>query len=140
MKDRRHPAGVCPALTRRLIDDALPLLSSQAVGMAHTTEIFVVFRKRGYGRIREGIGRVTVPAFVFKPAVNFCGKGLIEGGVKFAAYYLAHELAHVKANTSGHGAVFMEAFRMLCPEHLQYYELIYKPRSAARAGIARKPN
>ena len=59
----------------------------------------------------------------------------------YALYYACHEIAHILAPaTKGdvHGSKFMAAFMRTCPEHLQHYELKYKPRLAAAAGISKK--
>jgi len=136
MMSPRRPPRVCEASTQRLLAEALPLLTPAAAEMARATQIFVVRQATGRGGHRNGVPRVTIPAWVFKDQVNFCRKGLIPGGPAFAAYYLAHELAHVKASVRGHGPAFMAAFKTLCPPDLQHYECIYKPRNAARAGIA----
>lgn len=53
-------------------------------------------------------------------------------------YYICHELAHsVTPYIKGqpHGPEFMKSFIRLCPKELQYFELGYKPRNAAAAGI-----
>jgi hypothetical protein len=57
----------------------------------------------------------------------------------YCVYYLAHECAHTLAyeayGDTGHGEAFMHYFKKLCPVELQHYELLYKPRLAAAAGI-----
>ena len=83
---------------------------------------------------------IRIPAWVFDPTVNFCGKGFVPGGDQFASYYLAHEMAHVKARTGDHRVEFMIAFKELCHEKVQWYETIYKPRNAALGGINNKEN
>ena len=55
----------------------------------------------------------------------------------FVEYYLAHELAHAYSLSFRHDNQFYEAFKMICPKHLQHYELEYKPRNAAAAGITK---
>ncbi len=122
--------------TTRLLAEALPLLTQTAQEFAETVRVYVTSCRRGRANWRARL--VRVPAWVFKDQVTFAGKGLIEGGLTFAAYYLAHELAHVKASSDTHGPKFMEAFKELCPVELQGYETIYKPKRAAAAGIAPK--
>jgi len=51
-------------------------------------------------------------------------------------YYVAHELSHVVRdnmyNFRGlHDSKFYEVFLKICPEEYQYFELYYKPSSAA---------
>jgi hypothetical protein len=120
-------------LTQRLMDEALPLLTDEARRWAAVTKVYVTHAKAGRASAKDKV--IRVPAWVFDGAVNFCGKGPIAGGANFAAYYLAHELSHIKAPTGNHGRAFMSAFIALCPPALRWYEALYKPRSAGAAGI-----
>lgn len=131
----RQVVRIDQAKTDRLLAEALPLLTPAASELVAEVRVFVTDCRRGRANWRESL--VRVPAWVFKERVNFAGKGLIEGGAGFAAYYLAHELAHVKATTDAHNDRFMEAFKELCPPSLRWYETIYKPKRAAAAGIVR---
>ncbi len=133
----KRPARIDEALTQRLITECLPMLSGEAKALAGRCEIFVVNARKGMAHCKAA--RVTIPAFVFRAQVNFCGKGYIKAGAPFAAYYLAHELAHIMAKSGQHGPAFMTAFKKLCPEALQHYEHIYKPRSAKAAGLQTVP-
>jgi len=58
---------------------------------------------------------------------------------EYVIYYLAHECAHSHAfekdSARNHGPAFMRRFIELCPQHLQHFELNYKPRAANAAGI-----
>jgi len=119
--------------TERLMTEALPLLTAIAREFIDTVQVYATNHRRGRANWRTRL--VRVPAWVFKDRVNFCGKGLVDGGPAFAAYYLAHELAHIKASSDKHGPRFMSALKELCPDYLQGYESIYKPKSAAAAGI-----
>lgn len=122
--------------TAKLLAEALPLLTPLAQEFAGSVQVYVTVCRRGRADRRNRV--VRVPHWVFCESVNFNGKGYIAGGLPFAAYYLAHELAHVKADSDGHGASFMAAFKSLCPTELQWYETIYKPRLAAAAGISQR--
>lgn len=62
----------------------------------------------------------------------------IERGIDYYNYYLAHELAHIFVQDEAHGQKFMAEFKRICPPDLQHFELEYKPRNAAIAGIANK--
>lgn len=54
----------------------------------------------------------------------------------YAAYYLAHEVAHAVAGAKAkHGPEFMAKFKTICPPEFWHFELDYKPRNAASAGI-----
>lgn len=55
-------------------------------------------------------------------------------------YYACHEMAHSltpRVRGQAHGKEFMKNFRKLCPPEIQHYELQYKPRNAAAAGISK---
>lgn len=123
-----------PKLTNHILTHVIPTMPFEARQMVSSTQIYVAWCRVGRADFLNRI--VRVPAWVFTPTVNFCFKGLVPGGDPFAAYYLAHELAHVKSRTGDHGEAFMSAFRELCPEAVQWYETIYKPRNASLAGIS----
>ena len=133
-KPRRRPPRVMDDLTRRLLNESLPLLTPEARSLAAATRIFVVNSRVGRAAYRTGTA--TVPGWVFKPKVHFCSRVQVEGGPAFAAYYLAHELAHILSRSRDHGPAFMAAFQRLCPVQLQFYEHAYKPRRAKDAGVA----
>jgi len=61
--------------------------------------------------------------------------------VNFCIYYACHEIAHVMTGYikgAPHGAKFMSNFKAICPQHLWHFEIGYKPRNAAAAGIRSK--
>lgn len=65
-------------------------------------------------------------------------------GDGYTLYYLAHELAHIADDDAGtrdrskpHGPSFMQQLKRLCPPEYWHWELGYKPRNAAAAGIWR---
>lgn len=72
---------------------------------------------------------ITIPAFVFNRSEEYW------------IYYLAHEMAHARHSVyyivgdEPHGKEFMRHFKLLCPRHLQHFELEYKPANAFYAGI-----
>lgn len=87
------------------------------------------------GRAYYGKRMITVPTWAMTR-----GKG-----PGFDLYYLAHELAHVLDFDSmtynrraPHGPSFMAHFKRLCPVEFQHFEIGYKPRRAAAAGITRE--
>lgn len=64
-------------------------------------------------------------------AIQGKGRGYFE-------YYLCHEVSHALAGGSAnHGPKFMEKLIEICPSEYLHYELNYKPRNAASAGIRR---
>jgi hypothetical protein len=91
--------------------------------------IFVVNQRRG--RAYYDKKAITIPAWIFLKAEDEM--------IGYLTYYVAHELAHHFANNNdnewGHGKAFMKWFMRLCPKEYQHYELGYKPRNAAAAGI-----
>jgi len=76
---------------------------------------------------------ITIPVFAIH-------KAKINPG--YTHWYMAHELAHkfayYECEYKDHGAKFMYWLKLLCPAKYQHYELGYKPRLAAAAGISSK--
>lgn len=117
----RKPVRVCEAFTKRLHD----LVEEYNMEIP---EGFVLFGTRtNRGRCHPN-GTITVPTWTERRGL---GKTL---------QYLAHELAHGWVHNAGgciryHNKSFMEYMMILCPEEHWHYELDYKPRAAAGAGI-----
>jgi hypothetical protein len=91
-----------------------------------TTEYTIYVTDTVRGRCKHSQKSLTVP------------KWAITKGKDYHIYYACHEMAHVAAPaTRGnvHGPAFMEAFMRICPKHLHHFEIGYKPRLAAAAGI-----
>ena len=130
----KAPRNINLAAHQRMLDHALPLLTPEAQRFFDTVCVLVTDSKGG-GRANWRHSVARVPSWVFRDSVNFCGRTVIEGGDKFCAYYLAHEMAHLAARESGHGAAFMAKFKRFCPLELRWYETIYKPKLAAANGI-----
>jgi len=84
----------------------------------------VVCTTRSGGICHRGIRIIEIPIWV------------VDGKESRLIYYIAHELAHIPYNCSGHKQDFMNQFAMLCPPEHQHYEYGYKPREAKKAGIA----
>lgn len=61
----------------------------------------------------------------------------------YFTWYVSHECAHAYSYINGtddiHGPNFMEWLKRICPENAIHYELGYKPRNAAAAGIGKTP-
>jgi hypothetical protein len=58
---------------------------------------------------------------------------------EYKQWYIAHEIAHGFAGHSAHhGPAFMTELIRLCPANAIHFELGYKPRLAANAGIVSK--
>jgi hypothetical protein len=62
-------------------------------------------------------------------------------GTEYLLWYACHEISHILAPSERgnvHGPKFMAALISICPEDSLHYELGYKPRLAAAAGISQK--
>ena len=125
----RKPHNIDATLTLELrsMYKLLPLLSPDT-----PKNVIIYAVKQRCGRAYFGKRMITVPVWAMKRP-----KG--EG---YVLYYLAHELAHIANQDAGtsdnHGPCFMAHFRKLCPVQYQHWELGYKPRRAAAAGIREK--
>ena len=113
-----------------MVREALPLLTPAAQEFFSTVCVVMTDSKSG-GRAWPQHQVARVPSWVFQDRVKFCNRQWIDGGAEFCAYYAAHEMAHLKARTPRHGALFLAAFREFCPLRLRWYETIYKTRSKA---------
>ena len=92
------------------------------------------------GRFSSKNMNITVPtwALELKPK----DARIHENNPEYAIYYACHEIAHVltrKSRVRGvmHSPEFYEAFKDICPPHLHFLEIGYKPTLAAAAGISR---
>jgi hypothetical protein len=102
------------------------------------------------GRCAPNSKTLTVPTWALELAAR--DKKIHCNDTEYAIYYACHEIAHIMAPVAPtfrkpgekrrpprdiHGVAFMKAFMSICPARLQYFELGYKPRNAAAAGIRR---
>lgn len=103
-------AGV-RAVARQIIQDA-------------NWQIFVVNQRRGrcYYKSRT----ITIPMWAVLQDKSKQG---------YSTWYTAHELSHVFTPGADHGPEFMAKLIEICPTSCIEYELGYKPRNAAQAGI-----
>ena len=121
-------------LTAKVMPIAERLLENAGFSLPADVKIYCVDQARGMYHPRKRY--LTVPSRVFRLEAEKPG---------YTVYYTAHELAHahISCQYPGlremHGALFMRTFKSLCPTNFQHYELAYKPRNAANAGI-RVPN
>ena len=105
-------------------------LRTRGVSIPEGWQLFVTDTKRG--RTSYKSKTVTVPTWAMETDPD--GKPNEE----YQIYYACHEIAHVYTpNRKGdvHGSDFMRNFIRVCPEEFLHYELGYKPRLAAAAGI-----
>lgn len=91
-----------------------------------------------YGQMHKVI---TLPQWLFNDAVvTRMLKRWHHGTPEIHAYktwYLCHEMSHaLVGNQHNHNAVFMRKLIEITPPESLIYELGYKPRNAAAAGIA----
>jgi hypothetical protein len=92
--------------------------------------IYAVDQRRGRAYYKKRM--VTIPLWIFERP----------RGEGYVIWYMAHELAHIADYDAGnkngnHGPGFMAQLKKLCPVQYQHFELNYKPRNAAAAGIRR---
>jgi len=81
---------------------------------------------QNHGRCYASFRVITIPAWAVKK----------DAGYK--TWYISHEIAHALDHClHNHGHEFMEWLRLkvVCPIESLHYELTYKPRNAAAAGI-----
>ena len=125
VRKRKLPARINHSDTARL----LAIAEEYSIEWPEGYQVFCVEQRRG--RCRYSAKYITVPRW----AMN-------EGRENYAVYYLAHEVAHAwtfeDSGERNHGGDFHEWFKVLCPEDAQHYELEYKPKFAAAAGISKK--
>jgi hypothetical protein len=110
--------------------DYPPLRAAIILASAEGWTFYPTEQRRGYCKYQAK--QVTIPMW----AIRKDRPGEADEG--YSIYYLAHEVAHIEAAREGdmqHGALFMKAFKRLCPEPLQHHEIQYKKRSALAAGI-----
>ena len=119
--------------TTYLREKIVPILSARTELPQHVI-INAVRANRGFAHYRAR--RITVPSWAFSkfPMDADCN-------IRYLTWYLAHELAHIanwdEFNTlaDSHGPNFMRHLKRICPENCVEFELDYKPRNAAAAGI-----
>lgn len=95
----------------------------QAAGwIFHITE-----QRRGWCSVLQKT--ITIPTWALSAEMQVKKPG-------YMIWYLAHEMAHAYDMCKHmHGPEFMAWLIKLCPEEYLKYELGYKPRNAANAGI-----
>jgi hypothetical protein len=139
----RKPVRVDPVLTKQLNED----LRSYGISVPGGFKLYVT-DTRG-GRCSKKNMNITVPVWAMKLLPH--NDPIQHGEVEYPIYYACHEIAHILAPPKPaapmrpgqrrrnprdiHGAHFMAAFMEVCPNHLHYLELGYKPSLAAAAGI-----
>jgi hypothetical protein len=119
-------------LTRTMVEPMMYELIENADFEIKPIAIYCVNQKCGWYHHRKKY--ITVPSWIINRPM---GNG-------FLKYYVAHELAHAVTYAqypeygtlcTGHGPLFMENFKKICPKEFQHFELGYKPRNAKAAGI-----
>jgi hypothetical protein len=123
----RKPNNIMPGQTRELRER----LAEAGIPIPDRLDVYVTKTVRGRACIR---GRnVTVPLWAYD--LKRSDRDTHGMDPDYPIYYACHEIAHIMAPGANHGPKFMAAFRAICPEHLQHFELGYKPRNARAAGI-----
>lgn len=132
----RRPTRIHTEYTDLFREIAAELLERAVYAISPEWKIYCCDVRRGFCRPWRKV--ITIPLWTTgESRVNYTPRDLWDRPMVWV-YYIAHELAHAVADTEKHGPEFYEAFKRLCPEELQHYELGYKPRNAKAAGITFK--
>lgn len=68
---------------------------------------------------------ITIPVHAFQSSA-----------IGYLVYYIAHEMSHAFAGPeAGHGPLFMQQLKRICPAEYQHYETGYKIKQAILSGI-----
>lgn len=93
-----------------------------------------VNQKHGYCAVRGGVKSIALPVWVLDTKHRH-----------MLIWYIAHECAHAvnqeldgSITKCGHGPQFMYRLKQICPPEHLHYEVDYKPRYAAAAGITKE--
>lgn len=88
-------------------------------------KFYPVKQVRGCCYYREKV--ITIPAWAIEKETQKLG---------YKTWYISHEISHAYAGYHAHhGPDFMKKLIEICPPEFVHYELGYKPRNAAAAGI-----
>jgi len=117
---------ICHELTGEIETAAVLLLEGkhfESNPMRFQWKLYVTDTVRG--RCKRHDRTLTVPKWAYNR------------GHDYFLYYVSHELAHIFCDVPGnyHGPKFMSIFKQICPKNLWHFEIEYKPRAAAAAGI-----
>jgi hypothetical protein len=122
--------------------EAQPILDAAVIRLGLSVYLRrwkVRLSKGGRGYCHTHTKLITIPAFAFD--IEWLRAWLPTKGFKaemaeqYMDYYICHEVAHAVADTNTHSDKFMRALIKLCPPEIIQFELGYKPRNAAAAGI-----
>jgi len=115
------------SLPRKINKEATRTLNLILRGFGISSEFPVYVTDTVRGRCDYTNKNLTVPLWAFNDA---------RPGYK--VYYACHEMAHVVTPVvkgDVHGAAFQANFKKICPKEYWHFELNYKPKLAAAAGI-----
>jgi len=131
VKVRKVAKRLQPRLNQ-IVSDLIENAALDAESKQVLREVWIYPVDQKNGRAYYNNNTVTVPKWAFE----LRRKGFTK---HYAAHELAHMLAHHKYGKQGwnHGKRFYECLKILSPDTL-HYELDYKPKNAAAAGI-KKP-
>ena len=83
--------------------------------------------KQSRGRCYYRSKTITIPVWAIDKTARKPG---------YKVWYISHEMSHaLDLARSNHGSSFMRKLQEICPPEFVHYELGYKPRNAAAAGI-----
>lgn len=130
--EHKLPANINKQARALWLEQLTPSVRAVARQLVHDAgwRIFTVDQQRGRCMYRSRI--ITIPTWCIEKTIGANGRVAAAG---YSTWYTAHELSHVFAPTDNHGPQFMRELIKLCPDEFICYELGYKPRNAAAAGI-----
>ena len=114
-----------------------------AHGIAVPTGITLYVTDTKCGRHNKKQQNITVPLWAVLRSHAARNSKAKAHDPEYQIYYACHEIAHAmtpdsRVHGTMHSPEFYKALISICPAHLLHYELGYKPRLAAAAGIKSK--
>lgn len=129
--DYFEPKKADGKLSREIFTGARELTKFYGRQLLHAGwRFFGTHQNRGYCFYAAKV--ITIPGFA------------IHRSTLYKEWYVCHEMSHAYCAEDGHrdevhGPRFMEILKIICPQDCIHFELGYKPRNAAAAGI-KDPN
>lgn len=120
-----RPNMIAPAHMPLIFKDVQPSVRAIAKDLlSRDWKIYAVNQRRGRCYYRGKAGVITIPVWAIDHALDY------------KVWYICHEMSHaLDTSRSHHGPEFMRILQDICPKESVHFELGYKPRNAAAAGI-----
>lgn len=127
---------------RPSLDFGLRLIAERLlinVGLEFPADLKIYAVVQRCGTYYAGARIITIPLWAIVAGAEPVTRPDGRGGPGYVEWYISHELAHAFAPAgSKHGPVFMNWLKKICPAASIHFELNYKPRNAASAGITQR--